>query len=71
MTELFAISERSRDLREHVTRFQRELIEPAEAEYATHLHQPGQRWTIPPVMEKLKAQARAAGLNPFLPTSTA
>ena len=70
MTELFAMSERARDLRERVVRFQRELIEPAEAEYAAHLQQPGQRWTIPPVMEELKAQARAAGLwNLFLPAA--
>ena len=68
MTELFAMSERARDLRERVARFQRELIEPAEAEYSAHLQQPGQRWTIPPVMEKLKSQARAADLwNLFLP----
>ena len=68
MSELFALSDRARDLRERVTRFQHELIEPAEAEYFAHLETPGQRWTIPPVMEKLKAQARAAGLwNLFLP----
>jgi len=68
VTELFAMSERARDLRERVARFQRELIEPAEAEYSAHLQQPGQRWTIPPVMEKLKSQARAADLwNLFLP----
>jgi len=68
VTELFAMSERARDLRERVARFQRELIEPAEAEYSAHLQQPGQRWTIPPVMENLKSQARAADLwNLFLP----
>src|SRR2546426_442979 len=59
---------RAADLRERVARFQRELIEPAEAEYFAHLETRGQRWTIPPVMETLKAQARAAGLwNLFLP----
>jgi len=68
VSELFALSDRARDLRERVARFQHELIEPAEAEYFAHLRQPGQRWTIPPVLEKLKAQARAAGLwNLFLP----
>ena len=68
MSELFVLSDRARDLRERVARFQHELIEPAEAEYFAHLQQPGQRWTIPPVLEKLKAQARAAGLwNLFLP----
>jgi acyl-CoA dehydrogenase len=68
VSELFALSDRARDLRERVARFQCERIEPAEAEYFAHLEQPGQRWTIPPVIEKLKAQARAAGLwNLFLP----
>ena len=68
MSELFPLSERARELRERVSRFQRETIEPAEADYFAHLTEPGQRWTIPPVMEKLKAQARAAGLwNLFLP----
>jgi len=68
LSELFALSERARDLRDRVARFQRESIEPAEAEYFAHLELPGQRWTIPPVIEKLKDQARAAGLwNLFLP----
>lgn len=68
MSDLFPLSERTRDLRDRVIRFQREQIEPAEAEYFAHLEQADKRWTIPPVMEKLKAQARAAGLwNLFLP----
>ncbi|MDR3389197.1 MAG: acyl-CoA dehydrogenase family protein [Rudaea sp.] len=68
MTDLFPPSARAHDLRDRVNRFQREHIEPAEAGYSEHLAQTGQRWTIPPVIEKLKAQARAAGLwNLFLP----
>ncbi len=70
MIDLFPFSDRARELRERVSRFQREHIEPAEADYFAHLEQAGQRWTIPPVMEKLKVQARAAGLwNLFLPDS--
>ena len=70
MSELFALSERARDLHRRVADFQRDAIEPAEAEYFAHLAQSGQRWTIPTVMEKLKAQARSAGLwNLFLPDS--
>lgn len=68
MAELLPFSDRSRDLRERVRAFQREMIEPAEAKYFAHLEQPQQRWTIPPVMETLKAAARARGLwNLFLP----
>jgi len=52
-------------------RFQREHTEPAEVDYFAHVGRPGQRWTIPPVIERLKAQARAQGLwNLFLPDAT-
>ena len=52
-------------------RFQREHTEPAEVDYFAHVGHPGQRWTIPPVIERLKAQARAQGLwNLFLPDAT-
>ena len=68
MTDLFAYSERARELRERVAAFQREHIEPAESEYFAHIERAGQRWTIPPVMESLKKKARDAGLwNLFLP----
>jgi len=70
VSELFTLSERARDLHRRVADFQRDTIEPAEAEYFAHLAQSGQRWTIPTVMEKLKTQARSAGLwNLFLPDS--
>ena len=48
MTDLFPLSDRARDLRERLIAFQRETIEPAEAEYFAYLEQPGQRWKIPP-----------------------
>jgi acyl-CoA dehydrogenase len=70
MTDLFACSERARELRDRLTRFQHDNVEPAEAEYFAHVAQPGQRWTIPPIMESLKKKARAAGLwNLFLPNA--
>jgi len=70
VSELFTLSERARDLHRRVADFQRDTIDPAEAEYFAHLAQSGQRWTIPTVMEKLKTQARSAGLwNLFLPDS--
>ena len=69
MTEsLFPQSEKSRTLGARLATFLRERIEPAEAAYHEHVARPGQRWTIPPVIEQLKAQARAEGLwNLFLP----
>ena len=65
---LFPQSEKAAELGARVAAFLRERIEPAEPEYHRHVAQAGQRWTIPPVMERLKAQARAEGLwNLFLP----
>src|SRR5262245_18374217 len=47
-----------------------EYIYPNEESYVTQLNAQGDRWQIPPVMEELKTQAKAAGLwNLFLPES--
>ena len=44
---------------------------PAEAEFAAHAADPATRWTVPPRLEALKAEAKAAGLwNLFLPDAT-
>jgi acyl-CoA dehydrogenase len=66
---LFPQSDKTRALAGRVGLFVRDRIEPAEAEYFTHIGRPGQRWTIPPAVERLKSQARSDGLwNLFLPT---
>jgi alkylation response protein AidB-like acyl-CoA dehydrogenase len=68
----FDHSERAQHYIDQVERFVRERVVPAEATYASQLtHSPDWRqWRIPPVIEELKAQARAAGLwNLFLPDS--
>ena len=71
-SSLFAQSEKSRELAGRIAAFVRERVDPAEGEYFAHISRPGQRWTIPPVIEQLKLQARAAGLwNLFLPGSHA
>ncbi len=68
MLDLFPLSDRAQALREAVARFMDEVIFPAEAEYHAHIAQPGQRFTVPPIMEAMKRQARQAGLwNLFLP----
>ena len=65
---LFPQSDKARTLGGRIGNFLRDRIEPAEAGYFAHIGRPGQRWTIPPVIERLKAQARADGLwNLFLP----
>ena len=68
---LFPFSERSRELQAAVARFVVEKIIPAEAEFQAHAADPQTRWTIPPLLESLKAEAKALGLwNLFLPDAT-
>jgi acyl-CoA dehydrogenase len=69
----FEPSERSRDFTERVKRFIRENIRPVEGGYFAALaksHRGGEwkSWSVPPVVEQLKAKARSDGLwNLFLP----
>ncbi len=47
-----------------------ELVYPNEKTYREQLETAGDRWTVPPIMEELKREAREAGLwNLFLPDS--
>ena len=57
-------------LRERLIAFMDEHVYPNEQTYHEYLAQAEDRWTIPPVMETLKEEARKAGLwNLFLPES--
>jgi acyl-CoA dehydrogenase len=68
LAELLPRSDRARALEAAVRAFVDTHVIPAEAEYDAHISTPGQRWTVPPVIEALKERARAAGLwNLFLP----
>ncbi len=68
LAELLPRSERARALEAAVRAFVDTHVIPAEAEYDAHLATPGQRWSVPPIIETLKTRARAAGLwNLFLP----
>jgi acyl-CoA dehydrogenase len=61
-------SPRARELAYQVQAFVEDHVYPAEAVYARELRDAPTRWSVPPVMETLKARARAAGLwNLFLP----
>jgi acyl-CoA dehydrogenase len=63
---IFGLSARAGDLRERLTGFMAEHVYPNEATYHEQLRQ--ERWRPPPIVEELKATARAAGLwNLFLP----
>jgi acyl-CoA dehydrogenase len=67
---IFELSEKARDFRERVEAFMDELVYPNEAMYHEQLEASGSRWSVPRVMEELKAEAKARGLwNLFLPDS--
>ena len=58
------------DLKAALATFVRDVVEPGERTYWEQHATYANRWTIPPVMEEMKARARAAGLwNLFLPES--
>jgi len=64
----FEYSAKTRDLMRRVDEFMQEHVFPAEAEYDDFVEDPTNRWVVPPMIEPLKAKARAAGLwNLFLP----
>ncbi|MBB1244647.1 acyl-CoA dehydrogenase family protein [Streptomyces durbertensis] len=64
----FTPSPRARDYTARVADFVRTEIQPREADYHRELRGQPDRWAVPPVVEELKAKARAAGLwNLFLP----
>src|SRR5438128_8039663 len=66
----FEPSARTRELHERLSAFIDERVDPAEAVYAEQVRAAGDPHFHPPVMEELKAEARARGLwNLFLPDS--
>ena len=66
----FALSARTEELRARLANFVAERVDPAEAVYAEQVAASGDPHFHPPVMEDLKAEARARGLwNLFLPGS--
>ncbi|MCY7354654.1 MAG: acyl-CoA dehydrogenase family protein, partial [Lysobacter sp.] len=68
---LFPQSDRSRALDAKLAAFMAAHVAPAEAAFAAWDADPATRWTPPPLLETLKAQARADGLwNLFLPVET-
>jgi acyl-CoA dehydrogenase len=57
-------------LQARLREFTRDVVEPGERTYWEQHAALGNRWSIPPVLDELKAKARAAGLwNLFLPES--
>ncbi|EGL83047.1 acyl-CoA dehydrogenase domain-containing protein [Caldalkalibacillus thermarum TA2.A1] len=66
----FEFSEKVKKLKKELQAFMEEVVYPNEQTYEEQLKQAGSRWQVPPVMEEMKAKAKAAGLwNLFLPDS--
>src|SRR6202011_874114 len=66
----FEPSDKVKRLEAQVREFMDREVYPAEAVFERQLAEAPSRWQIPPIMEELKAKARAAGLwNLFLPES--
>ena len=64
----FGFDDRTRKLHEALSEFLTEHVYPAEPVWARQVAQATDPWARPPVLEELKAQARARGLwNLFLP----
>src|SRR3954451_654539 len=64
----FEYSSRTREFIQRVDGFMQENVYPVEAEREEFVQNPANRWVVPPMMEGLKAKARAAGLwNLFMP----
>ncbi|MGB0866815.1 MAG: acyl-CoA dehydrogenase family protein [Granulosicoccaceae bacterium] len=59
---MHADSERSQQLQAQLTQFMEDYVYPAEHVYHAFTAAAEDRWTIPPIMEELKAKARQAGL---------
>jgi acyl-CoA dehydrogenase len=64
----FEYTDRTKDLLERMHKFMDEVIYPAEEVYEQQMESAKDRWSLPPVMEECKAEARKRGLwNMFLP----
>ena len=71
----FALDEKTVDMRERLLAFMETFVYPAEGTFRdqaarAHEESAASRWDTPPVIEELKAEARAQGLwNLFLPAT--
>ena len=64
----FEYSPKVKDLMRRVDEFMQQHVYPIEHAHDEFVQDPANRWQQPPIVEELKAKARAAGLwNLFLP----
>ena len=66
----FAPDEKTVEMRERLLAFMQDFVYPAEGTFHDQADSAPNRWDTPPVIEELKAEARARGLwNLFLPAT--
>jgi acyl-CoA dehydrogenase len=66
----FEFSEKTKDFRTRIGAFMDELVYPNEATFHEQLDAAESRWSVPPIVEELKEEAKSRGLwNLFLPDS--
>jgi len=66
----FALDDKTVDLRERLLAFMEKFVYPAEGTFREQAESAANLWDTPPVIEELKAEARAQGLwNLFLPAT--
>ncbi|XP_077997292.1 acyl-CoA dehydrogenase family member 11-like isoform X2 [Glandiceps talaboti] len=63
-----AVSAKGKETLEKVKKFMTEYVNPGELVYRQQMQESGKKWWIPPIIDELKAKAKAQGLwNLFLP----
>src|SRR5256712_9849962 len=66
----FEYSKKTKMYMEQLTDFMNKFVYPNESTFHQQLDSQADRWTVPPIMDELKAKARERGLwNLFLPES--
>ncbi|MDR3615730.1 MAG: acyl-CoA dehydrogenase family protein [Candidatus Obscuribacterales bacterium] len=67
---IFELTEKAQQLKDRLLIFMDKYVYPNEVVFADHLRDSKDRWTVSPLLDELKANARAEGLwNLFLPDS--
>ena len=66
----FEYSKKTKMYQEQLADFMNKFVYPNESTFRDQLDSQADRWTVPPIMEELKAKAKERGLwNLFLPES--
>ena len=67
----FSLDQTTLELRERLVGFMDEFVYPAEPVFREQVETAANKWDTPPIIEELKAEARARGLWKLVPTGRA